>query len=375
MTRGFSLYLDALRFLAAMVVFASHMGYERFTGGSMDWIRALNLGSDAVVVFFVLSGFVIAWSTFSKARGPEDYAEARLARLYSVIIPALIVTFVLDMAGTRLFPAAYEGWWYNGDKISEQYVRAVTFTTQIWGEYMRVGSNGPFWSVAYEAWYYAGFGVAVFCRSWQRWLILGLMAFAAGPAILLLAPCWLLGVILQRALAAGLIEDLSLPASWILTLAPAGLYALGQAVGMPERLVSQTYYLLGEQSPNAVLGFSDEFLWNYLIAILMAAHFLGVYRLTGQARAISARLEHVIRWLAGATFSIYLFHYPILTFLHGLPAYDSTNPAHALLLATVTFAACLALAEVSERRLSTWKQVCRSVFQTAGGRWRNIRRA
>lgn len=375
MTRGFSLYLDALRFLAAMVVFASHMGYERFTAGSMDWIRALNLGSDAVVVFFVLSGFVIAWTTFSKVRGPEDYAEARLARLYSVIIPALIVTFVLDMAGARLFPAAYDGWWYNSDQIGEQYVRALTFTTQIWGEYMRVGTNGPFWSVAYEAWYYAGFGVAVFCRGWPRWLILGLMAFAAGPAILLLAPCWLLGVMLQRALTAGLGEGLSLPVSWILTLAPAGLYALGQAVGMPERLVSQTYFLLGEQSPNAVLGFSDEFLWNYLIAILMAAHFLGVYRLAGEARAIGPRLEHAIRWLAGATFSIYLFHYPILTFLHGVPAYDSANPAHALMLAAVTFAACLALAEVSERRLGTWKQIVQAVFQTAGGRWREIRRA
>ena len=77
MTRGFSLYLDALRFLAAMVVFASHLGYERFTKGGMEWIRDLNLGSDAVVVFFVLSGFVIAHTTFARDRGPAAYAQAR----------------------------------------------------------------------------------------------------------------------------------------------------------------------------------------------------------------------------------------------------------------------------------------------------------
>ncbi len=60
MNRGFSTYLDLLRFGAAVVVLMSHYGYERMSGGRWLWIRDLNLGSDAVIVFFVLSGFVIA---------------------------------------------------------------------------------------------------------------------------------------------------------------------------------------------------------------------------------------------------------------------------------------------------------------------------
>ena len=80
MTRGFSIYLDIIRFLAALVVLASHIGYYRFTQGNMQWIRDLNLGSDAVVLFFVLSGFVIAYTTFARNRGAAVYAEARLAR-------------------------------------------------------------------------------------------------------------------------------------------------------------------------------------------------------------------------------------------------------------------------------------------------------
>lgn len=369
MTRGFSLYLDALRFLAALVVLASHMGYDRFTQGSMAWVRELNLGSDAVVVFFVLSGFVIAHTTFSRARGPAAYAQARMARLYSVILPALIVTVLLDQAGNTLFPQAYEGWWYNGDGIGEQYLRAVTFTTQLWTDYMRVGTNGPFWSVVYEAWYYAGFGVAVFCRGTIRWIILGLMAVVTGPAILLLAPCWGLGVLLQQAMARGLGNGVSPRTAWGLALAPWGLYALAQAWQMPERLLVQTWFLLGEQAPNSVLGFSDEFLWNFVIALLMAIHFMGVHALAKDARWVGPRAESAVRWCAGATFSIYLFHYPILTFLHGLPGYDGADPAHAALLAAATLGACFALAEVSERRLDFWKRMVGRVFGWVGARW------
>ena len=55
-----SVYLDLMRAIAAFVVLLSHFAYPRFTDGAFLVIRDLNLGSDAVVVFFVLSGFVIA---------------------------------------------------------------------------------------------------------------------------------------------------------------------------------------------------------------------------------------------------------------------------------------------------------------------------
>lgn len=364
MTRGFSLYLDALRFLAALVVFASHMGYARFTNGNMQWIRDLNLGSDAVVIFFVLSGFVIAYTTLTKDRGPAAYAEARFARLYSVVIPALVLTFALDGLGTWLMPHAYDGWWYNGEDRLGQVLRALTFTTQVWTDNIRVGSNGPFWSVAYEAFYYAGFGVAVFCRGHTRVLLLLLLALLVGPRVLLLAPCWLLGVGLQQLVSRGHAASLSRTTAWLLTLTPWSLYAGALTLNVPAHLTQITYQLLGGAiTPNALFGFSDEFIWNLLIAVLMALHFLGVYNLARNADWLGARMETAIRWSAGATFSVYLFHYPILTFLHGLPLYDSASPLHAALMATVTLAACFALAEVSERRLGFWKRLVHGVFE------------
>src|SRR3974377_2602308 len=88
MTNALSLYLDALRFGAAFVVFLSH--YRKFTGG-MLW-QMQPYGRTAVMVFFVLSGFVIAWVTETRERTLQEYALSRVARLYSVIIPAFILT-------------------------------------------------------------------------------------------------------------------------------------------------------------------------------------------------------------------------------------------------------------------------------------------
>lgn len=358
MNRGFSIYLDALRFLAALAVFVSHLAYARFTNGNLQWIRDINLGSDAVVVFFVLSGYVIAYTTFARDRGPAAYAESRIARLYSVVIPALLLTFALDTFGASLQPQTYEAAWYNGENRIGQFIGALTFSTQAWSSNVNVGSNGPFWSVAYEAWYYVGFGVAVFCRGPMRLVLLALIALIVGPPILLLAPCWLLGVGLERALRRDHMAALPKAAAWALALAPWALYAGGLALHVPGHLTALTDAVLHRLAlPDYVLGFSDEFIWNFLIAVLMATHFIGVYRLAQEATWIGARAATAIRWLAGATFSVYLFHYPVLNFLHGLPAFDNANPVHQLALAAVALAACFLLAEVSERRLPFWKRL------------------
>ncbi|MEH6744313.1 acyltransferase family protein [Hyphomonas sp.] len=355
MNRGFSLYLDAVRLGAALMVVASHLAYARYTNGQFQWVRDLNIGSDAVVIFFVLSGFVIAHTTYRKDRPAQDYATARLARLYSVVLPAIILTVCLDTLGARLFPDVYAAHWYNGDQRISQIVTALTFMSQGWGGDIRLGTNGPFWSVAYEAWYYAAFGVAVYCQARTRTLLLAVIALIAGPRILLLAPCWLIGVGLQRLMRSSAYDAIERPAALALCLLPVALYGTAQAVGLPHILTELTTQLLGGKSPNALFGFSDEFIWNFLLGCLVALHFMGAAQILESAGQRATGLEPVIRWGAGATFSIYLFHNPLLSFLHALPAYNAANPVHWAALAVTTLGACLLLAEVSERRLLAWK--------------------
>jgi len=358
MTRGFSLYLDIVRFAAAILVCFSHLAYSRYTNGELQWVRDLNIGSDSVILFFVLSGFVISYTTLSKRRGPQSYAKARLSRLYSVIIPALLVTVILDRMGAVMNPARYDGWWHNGENMPMQLLRGLTFTSQNWFESLRIGTNGPYWSVVYEAWYYAAFGIVLFTRGLRRILLLLLIALVTGPRIILLAPCWWIGVALQRALSKGRF------AGWCLALIPWALYIAFLTIDLPQILTAVTYYATGQViHPNLLLGFSDEFLWNFVIAVLFCFHFLGVHTLAKNGDWISFKAEHIIRWAAGATFSLYLFHYPILTFLYALPFYEPANPMHWVVIFAVTIMACFALAEISERRLSAWRLIFDRIFK------------
>lgn len=367
MTRGFSIYLDAIRFLAAVLVLFSHVAYPRYSNGDLQWMRELNLGSDAVILFFVLSGFVIAYTTDAKNRTGADYAKARMARLYSVAIPAIIFTLLVDAIGRSINPAAYDGWWYNGTNVAEQLWRALTFSTQAAGEHIRLGTNGPFWSVAYEAWYYLAFGIAVFTRGVKRVGLLLAVTLLAGLPILMLAPCWLAGVVLQHFTARNDFSAFSPRVAWAFALGPWFVYAAWLAVDLPETLTLATIATLGGGTvhPKTMFGFSDEFLWNSLLAVLFAAHFLGVHCLAKNADWVGPKAESAIRWLAGATFSIYLFHYPLLTLLYALPGYEAANPLHYYGAGLVTLAACFVLAEISERRLGAWKALFDRLFGLA----------
>lgn len=364
MTRGFSIYLDAIRFLAAVMVLFSHVAYPRFSNGDLQWMRELNLGSDAVILFFVLSGFVIAYTTDAKNRAGADYAKARMARLYSVAIPAIIFTLLVDLLGRSINPVAYDGWWFNGENLAEQLWRALTFSTQAAGDNIRFGTNGPFWSVAYEAWYYLAFGIAVFTRGVKRVGLMLATVLLAGLPILMLAPCWLAGVALQRFTASSDFSRIAPRVAWGLALGPWLIYAAWLAIDLPEALTRATIATVGGgvMHPNAMFGFSDEFVWNTLLAVLFAAHFLGVHCLAKSADWVGLKTEGAIRWLAGATFSIYLFHYPLLTLFYALPGYEAANPAHYYGSGFVTLALCFALAEISERRLKAWKALFDRLF-------------
>lgn len=88
MTPFVSAYLDGLRVLAALSVLIYHWAglYH------VPKAAAGHHGHDAVIVFFVLSGFVIAHVA---ERSPDwkHFAFARVTRVYSVGFPALVLAF------------------------------------------------------------------------------------------------------------------------------------------------------------------------------------------------------------------------------------------------------------------------------------------
>ncbi len=353
MSRGLSLYLDAARALAALAVLVSHLGYASVTAHGLGWARAYNIGSDAVIVFFVLSGLLIAHTARAKDRDLRSYAAARLSRLWSVALPAVVFSAVLCAAGWAFAPAAYA--MFDPAGVAAASARAVVFTNYLWTAGAHLPANNPFWSVTYEFWYYVAFGAAVFLRGRARLWALAAAALAMGPRVLLLAPCWSAGADRRRARGGAAAARLDRAAAWSLTLAPVAAYAAAQALGLPAVLTAATAALAGGADPNLVFGFSDEFVWNWIIAALTAAHFFGVAGLARGGRPAPARLAAGVRWVAGRTFSLYLFHMPILQLVTALPGYDAADPRHPAALAAVILAVSFGLAEITERKLGWWR--------------------
>lgn len=107
MNRSTSHYLDIIRPLAAFVVLLSHASFHNLTDGQLSFMAST--GVQAVDAFFVLSGFVVAHVSTVKERDARTYLISRAARIYSVAIPAVILTSILDAVGLTIDPATYAG--------------------------------------------------------------------------------------------------------------------------------------------------------------------------------------------------------------------------------------------------------------------------
>ena len=322
MSRSLSVYLDLLRFLAALAVFVLHASFERLSGGLPFLWRFAVFGSDAVMLFFVLSGFVIAHVATREAASPRGYAAARLARLWSVCVPALLLTLLVDGIGMRLAPHLYDFTWYEYSHPVARTVASLAFANELWFWSLHPFSNTPYWSVGYEFWYYVLFGAWLFTRGRGRWLACGLVALVMGPKILLLLPVWLAGVWAYRTRLA---QRLSPGAAGLLCAATLAAYLAYRDSALPQDLARFTAQWLGSATSRQ-LGWSANFLGDYLVGALVALHFVGARRLLQDDAAVPPRLERGIRALAGYTFALYLFHNPLLQFFgalaHGLGLWD-----------------------------------------------------
>ncbi|KNB52564.1 acyltransferase family protein [Streptomyces caatingaensis] len=128
--------LTGLRWCAAFLVFCYHFAYEQGASGTARHVYRIKeltyAGPSAVSFFFILSGFVLAWS----AR-PRDTARQFLWRRFVRIYPSHAVTFCLAVLmlvwmGRTLDPAVAVGnlglvqtwvpdrhdWWFGYNGVS-----------------------------------------------------------------------------------------------------------------------------------------------------------------------------------------------------------------------------------------------------------------
>lgn len=355
MTRGLSLWLDALRVSATLIVVFSHVAYARFTRGDYQFVRDLNVGSDAVIVFFVISGLVIAFAA-ERDKTLGAYTFNRVTRLLSVLLPAILLTFVLDRMGRPMDISAYPNSFYQHLPLWEMLARGLSMSNE-WGlfERVRLGTNGPLWSLSYEAAYYVLFGIAVFCSGARRVVLLAALALVFGPRILLLMPAWLMGVAVWHYVKSGKAAQMSAGAARLLAWGGPLAYAACQALNVPDMLAHMTAEAFAPTHYRFILVFSDEFLWNGLIGIMTALHVIGMARLVQGYQGTHPHL----RWWAGASFSIYVVHYPVLHLIDA--AFPAETVSRDALLFFGSIAAGLVFAQIFERPIGAIRMAVRGL--------------
>lgn len=139
--------LTSLRFFAALLVFGYH-GNVLLGAASLQFTSVLfGAGAAGVDFFFILSGFLLAWS-----HRPQDRAHAfyrrRFARIYPTYLATLAIGFVLVAASD---PSRLANGW------------ATPFLLQAWlpDSANVLAINVPAWSLSVEAFFYLLFPLVI----------------------------------------------------------------------------------------------------------------------------------------------------------------------------------------------------------------------
>jgi peptidoglycan/LPS O-acetylase OafA/YrhL len=314
-----SIHLDLMRGLAAIAVLISHLRNiffvdygdlpSRLKGAPLAIVYfTTDLGHQAVIVFFVLSGFLIGGSviktTIDKRWSWRSYLINRSSRLYVVLIPALVLGFILDRGGMTLSNRGiYAGDFHN--HVIEFAVADRTSISTLLGNALFLqgicvkpfGSNAALWSLSYEFWYYILFPLLV-CVVFSAKRFVRLSSAGATAAILvavgknisLYLLVWLCGAVLNLFPH----HPRNLRTSTI--LACAGLFVLTLIESRLALLASPTFI------NDLVLGLATATLIHVLVSDRRYADKRGIYATFAAG-------------MSGCSYSLYLVHLPLLVLI------------------------------------------------------------
>ncbi|MEG3637958.1 acyltransferase family protein [Magnetococcus sp. PR-3] len=310
-------WLNWLRFLAALSVMFVHVRGLAFVDfGSlpdqqktvfmMGFYGLTRIGLESVIVFFVISGFLVLGMAIERIQKKTfnfgDYLLDRAVRILLPLIPALVlsglIAYVLDI---DIYLSVF-----MGNIFGLQNVFFSSF-----------GGNAPLWSLAYETWFYMLIGIAglmvVKANHKVVYLILFTMVLSVfvqlNPIYLF---CWGIGGI------AYLVKPKEYsPRVLILAVVLILFSAVGSQYTSESKSVSVVTF-------NSFI-FTQDFMLLYL-AMGMALFIQQLVVMKPQ-KAWLVALEAYGSKLSAFSYTLYLVHYPIvlLIFKKWIPNASTVN--------------------------------------------------
>jgi peptidoglycan/LPS O-acetylase OafA/YrhL len=268
-------------------------------------VHLLWSGREAVLLFFVLSGYVLAQGFL---RGPQPYLPFVTRRACRLLLPCILVALPVALLVALIEPVPSPGWsdWAAGHWMEAVTPRLVAAHALLIEE--PYGLNSPLWSLHYE---------------WRISLLFPLLILlaAAGPAPAMAASLVLAGLAVA--------EMRLLKSDWLSTLSFLPLFMFGvllarEGARLPARIAALAprarlglwvlcYLLLHYRwlapAPGTVVDLINGAGAALLIALVLAS-----------ARAQALLAWPPLAWLGKVSFSLYLVHVPvILAALHLMP--------------------------------------------------------
>ena len=354
LTPALSAYLDFLRFTAAFGVLLGHMMQDGF---ALGWMPLAQLSHEAVVVFFVLSGYIVYTSTTSRHVEAREYVVSRASRIYSVALPAVFFCVVFSALAEWIWPTevkAIASW--RPFSVAD-VAGSLLFIIESWRARSGLTLNGPYWSLCYEVWYYVLFGAFLFVRGAWRWPVLLMLALAAGPSVMVLFPIWILGAWLAaRSKPLFTLSPMAAVLVWSGGL--AGIWLINSS-GI-EHVIKN--YLHEHVSAFWRLEAAQLVFTDYAIGLALVAHLSAFPYLPLPVQTFFERTRSLWAALAGFSFTLYLFHRPITGMAGALIPSSEQTLGLALVAVPAVLLLCWLIAFATERQLPAWRRFMRSLL-------------
>ena len=320
MAAGASVKLDLVRGVAAIAVMIGHVRSLFFQDyaslaapglGTKSLYAATGLGHEAVIIFFVLSGFFIGASVLKSVAANRwswrSYLTHRFVRLWIVLLPALALGAAFDWAGmnslqssaTYFSPMRYLSSVSFASRFTPRNFAGNLFFLQ--GIFVdSFGSNGPLWSLSYEFWYYMIFPALVL-------LLVPNISAAARAALFVVAAAML-----------SLVGP-TISIYFLIWLAGAAVFAISSrlpAIHGAQGIASQItgwLVLIGGLAWIRSGSISAGLTADFILAACFSAWMLAI-SIPGGSEP-NAVTGWVAKTLSGFSYTLYLIHFPLLAFL------------------------------------------------------------
>jgi peptidoglycan/LPS O-acetylase OafA/YrhL len=147
--------LDSLRGLAASTVLLSHLflilpGIYLIAKFKNTPLHIFWAGHEAVILFFILSGFVLSLPYFNKKEPSyKNYLIKRISRIYiPYIVSVLIAVIFMSIFSGMGIPAL--GNWFNSQWTTPVSSKLIIMHIIFLGEFKTEAFNGVIWSLIHE---------------------------------------------------------------------------------------------------------------------------------------------------------------------------------------------------------------------------------